>query len=160
VPYEKYGEWVTTCWLKRVWEKVDHYGFVLLVHNLLMIFPWEGDDWLMALFIDAGCSETELQSLNRLRKHQQVLFLSNIMGASDGMVDKQYLQKRRRGELWSSMKFPCEDVTETEMGLWCRVIVQLVAYGLVQTSLGNLTTEGEGHKVREWRVQESNSRLF
>jgi hypothetical protein len=67
-----------------------------------------------------GCSEKELQSLNRVRKHQQVLFLSDILGASGGMADKQYLQKWKGGELWSSMKFSCEDVTETEMGLWCR----------------------------------------
>ena len=51
VPYEHYREWVTTCWLKRVWEKVDHYGFVLSIHNLLVTFPREGDEWLMARFI-------------------------------------------------------------------------------------------------------------
>jgi hypothetical protein len=39
VSCKHYGEWVTTSWLKRVWEKVDHYGFVLLVHNLLSSFP-------------------------------------------------------------------------------------------------------------------------
>jgi hypothetical protein len=89
---------VTTCWLKRVWEKVDHYGFVLLIHNLLVTSPQEGDDWLMAWFIAVGCSEKELQSLNRVQEHQQVLFLSNILGASGRMVDKRYFQKQRRGE--------------------------------------------------------------
>ncbi len=49
---------------------------------------------------------------------------------------------------------------ETEIGLWRRAIVQVVAYGPAQTSLGKLTTEGEGHKVWEWRVQESNGHLF
>jgi hypothetical protein len=44
VSYEHYREWVTTCWLKRVWEKVDCYGFVLMVHNLSLTFPREGDD--------------------------------------------------------------------------------------------------------------------
>jgi hypothetical protein len=160
VSYEQYGEWVTTCWLKRVWEKVDHYGFDLSVHNLSVTFPQEGDDWLMAQFIAVGCSEKELQSLNRVRKHQQVLFLSNILEACGGTADKRYLQKRRGGELWSSMKFPCKDVTETKMGLWCRAIAQVVAYGPAQTSLGKLTTEGEGHKVWEWQVQESNGCLF
>ena len=58
------------------------------------------------------------------------------------------------------MKFPHEDVMETEMGLWRRAIAQVVAYGPAQTSLGWLTTEGEGHKVWEWQVQESNGRLF
>ncbi len=84
---------MTTSWLKRVREKVDHYGFVLLVHKLMVTFPWKGADWLMAQFIAVGCSEKELQSLNRVQKHQQVLFLSNILGASSGTADKQYLQK-------------------------------------------------------------------
>jgi hypothetical protein len=88
VSYDQYEEWVTTCWLKRVWEKVDHYGFVLLGHNLLVTFSWERDDWLMAQFIAVGCSEKEIQSLNRVQKHQQVLFLSNILGASGGTADK------------------------------------------------------------------------
>ncbi len=148
---------MTTCWLIRVWEKVGHYGFVLLIHNLLVTFPQEGDDWLMAWFIAVGCSEKELQSLNRVRTHQQVHFLSNILGASSGTVDWRYLQKQRRGELQSSMKFPCKDVMEPEMGLWCKAIVQVVAYGPAQTSLGKLTTEG--HKVWEWQIQESNGHL-
>jgi hypothetical protein len=40
VSYKHYGECETTCWLKRVWEKVDCYSFVLTVHNLSSTFPW------------------------------------------------------------------------------------------------------------------------
>jgi hypothetical protein len=88
ISYKHYGEWVTTCWLKRVWEKVDCYGFVLTVHNLLSTFPREGDDWLMARFIAAGYKGKDLVTLNRVKKHQQVLFLSDILGASGGSWDK------------------------------------------------------------------------
>ncbi len=38
ISYKHYGEWVMTCWLKRVWEKVDRYGFVLRVHIVLLCF--------------------------------------------------------------------------------------------------------------------------
>jgi hypothetical protein len=75
VSFEHYGKWVTTSWLKRVWEKVVHYNLVLLVHNLLSVFPREGDDWLMARFIAAGYNGINLLILNRVQKHQQVLFL-------------------------------------------------------------------------------------
>jgi hypothetical protein len=95
-----------TCWLKRVWEKVDRYGFVLTVHNLLSSFPREGDDWLMSQFIAAGYKGEDLQTLNRVRKHQQVVFLLNILGASGGLLDKRYLEKRPVGDCWSSIKFP------------------------------------------------------
>jgi hypothetical protein len=62
--YKHYGDWVTTCWLKRVWENVDRYGFVLTVHNLLSSFLREGDDWLMSRFIAAGYKGEDLQTLN------------------------------------------------------------------------------------------------
>ncbi len=88
VSYEHYGNWVTHCWLKRVWEKVDCYGFVLMVNNLVSIFPQEGDDRLMARFIAAGYKGEELLTLNRVQKHQQALFLSDVLGASGGSVDK------------------------------------------------------------------------
>jgi hypothetical protein len=88
VSYKHYGNWVTTCWLKRVWEKVDCYGFVLTVNNLVSIFPREGGDWLMARFIATGYKGEELLTLNRVRKHQQALFLSDVLGAGGGSVDK------------------------------------------------------------------------
>ncbi len=81
-----------------MWEKVDRYSFVLTVHNLLLPFPREGDDWLMARFIAAGYGGEDLLTLNRVRKHQQVLFLSDILGASGGLLDKRYLEMRRVGE--------------------------------------------------------------
>jgi hypothetical protein len=65
------------------------------VHNLLLSFPREGDNWLMARFIAAGYKGEDLLTLNRVRKqHQQVLFLSDILGASGGSLDKQYLEVR------------------------------------------------------------------
>jgi hypothetical protein len=88
---------VTTSWLKWVWEKVDHYNLVLLVHNLLSIFPREGDDWLMAQLIAAGYNGIELLILNRVQKHQQVLSLSDILGDGGSLVDKKYLRKQRQG---------------------------------------------------------------
>ncbi len=148
ISYKHYGEWVTTCWLKRVWEKVDCHGFVLTVHNLLLTFLREGDDWLMARFIAAGYKRKDLVTLNRVRKHQQVLFLSDILGASGRLWDKRYLQKRWIGDHWSFMKFPREEITELVMGFWCRALAQVVLRGPAQSSLGRLKTGG--HIVWEW----------
>ncbi len=117
---------MTTCWLKRVWEKVDHYRFVLTVHNLSLSFPREGGDWLMARLIAAGYKGGNLLTLNRVRKHQQVLFLSDILGASGGSLDKRYLEVRQIGEQWSSIKVPCKEVNASEMGIWRRATAQVV----------------------------------
>jgi hypothetical protein len=84
ISYDQYGDWVTTSWLK-VWEKVSFFDFVLMVTNLPMSYPREGDDWLMARFIAMGYTAEELRILNHVRKHQQVLFLSDILGAGGGL---------------------------------------------------------------------------
>ncbi len=106
VSYDQYGDWVTTSWLKRVWEKVSFFNFVLMVTNLPTSYPQEGNDWLMARFIAMGYTAEELRILNCMWKHQQVLFLSDILGAGGDSVDKRYLTKRLPGEWWSSMIFP------------------------------------------------------
>ncbi len=137
---------------------MDHYGLVLTVHNLPLSFPREGDDWLMTRFIAAGYEGEDLLTLNRVQKHQQVLFLSDILGASGGSLDKRYLEVRRLREQWSSIKFPREEVNAAEMGLWRRATAQVAAQGPAQTSLGSMKTGG--HKQWEWRVQESNGHLY
>ena len=104
----------------------------------------------MSRFIIRGYNAKELAALNRVRKHQQVLFLSDILGASGGSLDKRYLHERRPGERWSSMKFPREIVTASEMELWCQAIEQVVSNGPALASLGPL--KAEGHKRWEWRV--------
>ena len=117
VSYTHFGNWVTTLWLKRVWEKVSFFGFTINVNDLLTGYPREGDDWLMSRFIPRGHNANELATLNQVQKHQQVLFLSDILGASGGLLDKRYLQKRQSGERWSTARFPCEEVTNPDMDL-------------------------------------------
>jgi hypothetical protein len=158
VPYEHFGDWVTTSWLKRVWEKVSFFGFTLSVNNLLVCYPWESDDWLMSQFIAMGYTGNELVCLNQVQKHQQVLFLSDILGAGGGSVDKRYLYKRWTGKCWLSMKFPRKEVTAPEMELWCHTISQVVSHGPAHASLGAFKVEG--HKFWEWQVVETGGRLY
>jgi hypothetical protein len=96
----------------------------------------------MASFITMGYTATELLILNQVRKHQQVLFLSDIIGAGEGSADKRYLSKRLQGEWWSLMKFPREVIIELEMGLWHCAITQVVAHGPARCSQGRFTVDG------------------
>jgi hypothetical protein len=64
VSYTHFGNWVTTSWLKRVWEKVSFFGFTINVNSLLTGYPREGDDWLMSQFIARGHTANELATLN------------------------------------------------------------------------------------------------
>ncbi len=86
--YANFRNMVTISWLKQVWEKLDRFKFVVTVHNLHLMYPQEGDDWLKARLIIVGYRDDDLWMLNRVRKHQQVLFLSNILGAGGESLDK------------------------------------------------------------------------
>ena len=46
------------------------------------------------MFITADFSKDSLLRLNRVRVHQQVLFLSCILGASGKILDKKYLHNQ------------------------------------------------------------------
>jgi hypothetical protein len=156
--YADFGNMVTTSWLKWVWEKLSRFKFAVTVHNLRSVFPREGDDWLMARLIAIGYRGDDLRTLNRVRKHQQVLFLSNILGAGGESLDKRYLQKRQGTERWSTMKLSWEVVTEVKMHLWRMAITQVTAAVPVRNRLG--TFHEEGHKIWDWRVQEDAGRLY
>jgi hypothetical protein len=104
----------------------------------------------MARLIAIGYRSNDLRTLNRVRKHQHVLFLSDILGAGGESLDKCYLQKRRGTDCWSTIKFPREMVTEVEMHLWSMAVTQVVAARPACNRLG--TFNKEGHKIWEWRI--------
>ena len=52
--YLHYGKWVTHCWLKSVWEKVDKFHINITLAPLNIGSPHEGDKWLMWALINAG----------------------------------------------------------------------------------------------------------
>ncbi len=156
--YPDFGNMVTTIWLKRVWEKLDRFKFAVTVHILCSAFPQEGDNWLMARLIAIGYRGNDLRTLNRVRKHQQVLFLSDILGAGGKSLDKGYLKKQLGTECWSTMKSPLEVVTEVEMRLWRTAITQVVAAGPARNRIG--TFKEEGHKIWDSRIQEEAGQLY
>jgi hypothetical protein len=73
---------VTHSWMKSVWEKSSSPQIDVTLANLPMQPPREQDLWLMQEFGRLNYSSEDLQFLNRVRLHQQVLFLSDVMDAS------------------------------------------------------------------------------
>ena len=119
-------------------------------HNLCSVFPQEGDGWLLARLIAIGYSNDVLWMLNRVRKHQQVLFLSDILGAGEESLNKRYLRNRQETDCWSTMKSPWEVVTEVEMHLWHMAITQVIAAELAYNRLGTFIEEGR--TIWDWRI--------
>jgi hypothetical protein len=72
--YEQYGKWITSTWLKSVWEKVKMFSITVKIAPLPVCPPREGDKWFMQAAMEAGITNTDKQRiLNRFCCHQQVL---------------------------------------------------------------------------------------
>ena len=99
--YEKYGDWVTSSWLKALWEKFAMFSVRVEFGDIQIELPRDGDQSLVQLFEAAGFCRQDLLRLNRVRIYQQVVFLSETLGASGQMLERKYLQKRPEAERWS-----------------------------------------------------------
>ena len=84
---------VTDCWLKFMWEKIWRFRLKLNLGNVECAPPRLGDDWLMRQFLDLEFSQKDLVRLNRVRLHQQVLFVSHVMDAGGKAIDRAYLSR-------------------------------------------------------------------
>ena len=52
------------------------------------------DQWIVQVFERLGYRGTQLKILNRVRVHQQVLFVSDVLYAGGRYLEKKYLELR------------------------------------------------------------------
>ena len=103
----------------------------------------------MQLFVRAGFNKEDFLRLNRVRVHQQVLFLSCVLGASGKSLDKKYMTKRNPEEKWSTLRFTKEIPPNKDFQLWRMALRQIVPAGGIPDRLGRLTHNG--YKIWNWR---------
>ena len=118
---EDYGGcqlWVTHSWIKSVWEKAFRLRIIIDIADLPGSPPQEADSWLMQEFVRLNYSGDDLRRLNRVRVHQEVLFLSDVMDASGQGIDRRYLTPRPMKETWSNLSFPKERPARRDFQLW------------------------------------------
>ena len=120
------------------------------MNDIPLELPRERDKWLMQEFIRLGYTKKALERLNGVRLFQQVLFLSDILGASGSTLDERYLRSRRKDEVWSTIKFPRERPPTADFRLWQQAIQSLVPAAGLPVRLGKLLHKG--YKIWEWRV--------
>ena len=88
--YSKNEYWITRSWLKTLWEKYGKFGISVDLNDIAIGLPQVRDKWLMREFLHLRFSKHDLERLNRVRIYSQVLFLSEILGASGKMLDTKY----------------------------------------------------------------------
>ena len=155
--YKAYGGLVTHCWLKTVWEKCDRYKIRVAINNLKIQPPRDGDKFFIQALVDDGYKGDELVHLNKVRIHQQVLYLSDILNANGRSVDLKYLD-RREGTKWSTYNFAEEEFTEADLALWRSAL-----YSLSPASRPMLRVREYrqvGHKIWDWRYDDASQSLL
>ena len=128
--YERYGKWITSTWLKSVWEKVKMFSITVKIAPLPVCPPREGDKWFMQATMDAGITNTyKRRILNQFRCHQQVLYVSDVLDAGGKCLDKRYLDHRKPDEIWSTLIFPQEKPPNKHLKLWWQVLYAIAPRG-------------------------------
>ena len=112
----------------------------------------------MQMFVGAGFNKDKLRRLNRVCVHQQVLFLSCVLGASGKSLDKKYMIMRKTGDRWSKLKFPKEKPTKMNFNLWKVALRQIVPPIGIPDWLGRLSSDG--YKIWNWRWDPTNRQLL
>jgi hypothetical protein len=70
----------------------------------------------MPMLVRLGYTATELLQLNRVRVHQEVLFLLDVMDARGTVINKRYEIMRTTGEKWSRFSFPWQSPQKKTFG--------------------------------------------
>jgi hypothetical protein len=52
--YSKYGFLSTHSWMKMLWEKIFMFSVEIIVADLAMEYPWDGDRFVMQLLSEMG----------------------------------------------------------------------------------------------------------
>ena len=74
--------------------------------------------------------------------HQQVLFLSCVLGSSGKYLDKKYMIKRNPEEKWSTLRFPEEKPPKKDFQLCRMALRQIVSARGIPYRIGRLTHNG------------------
>ena len=138
--FSTYKGHVTWSWLVSVWEKGDIYGVKILMYDIPIEWTRERDKWLMREFERVGYKGEELRRLNRVRLHQMVIFVSDMVGASGRCLDERYLRKRPEHEKWSTLKFPKEKPVPADFRLWQQALRRVVPVEGLPVRLGGFCT--------------------
>ena len=84
------------------------FDIMVVFNNIPLEMPKDEDTLLMLEFVRVGYGKEDLLRLNQVRIFQQVLFMSDILGAEGKSLDYQYLKCRPKHEKGSSLQFPKE----------------------------------------------------
>ncbi len=112
----------------------------------------------MAAFDNADYDEKALIHLNRVRCHQQAVFISDVLDASRKAIDRRYLTRCQKRDLWLTLIFPQERPPDKDFKLWENALLCIAPRGRLQDCIGKFVEKG--HKIWEWRYDKEQAKLY
>ena len=76
--------------------------------DMLELWHQERNNWIMSRLEEMYAGD-DLGRLSRVRVHQQVLLLLDVVGVLGCSLDKQYLRRHMPEEQWSDLTLALED---------------------------------------------------
>ena len=109
--------------------------------------------------MDAGITNTnKLRILNRFCRHQEILYVSNVLDAGGKCPDRRYLGRRKHTKIWWTLIFPQEKPPNKHLKLWRQALYAIAPQGCLQHCIERFTTKG--HKIWEWRYDKKSNRVY
>jgi hypothetical protein len=138
----------THSWIKMLWEKLDKFGIVVQMADSSFQFPWQGDKFLMLIFMDWCHSREALRQLNRVRLQLQIIFLSNVLTASNLRIDSSVFRRRGPGKNHSTKNWPMEEPTEASFRIWKEAMENICSSRMRVHSVGEYIAKT--HRIHPW----------
>ena len=131
--FQKYGCLATDTWAKSLWEKTQAFKIDVTLDCRGLNRPrGQQDRCVMEVLVeDHDLGEDALKRVNRVRKHQEVMFLSNMATAGGIKVDSYYAEDWTRGhegttgKRRSGLVFRKEHPTKEDWRVWKRELSRL-----------------------------------
>jgi hypothetical protein len=141
VGYQRFSFLAMHTWMKMLWEKLDKFDIVVQTTTSSFQFPWQGDKFLMLVFMDRGHSREALIQLNWVRLNQQIIFLSDILLDLGLRIDPTVLWHLDPSAKHSTKKWPKEEPTESNIELWQEAVEDICPSWRRVHSVGEYVTE-------------------
>ncbi len=117
--------------------------FMQISHSLLLV-----NKFIMQVLLRAGYGKEDLWWLNRVRVSLQVLFMSDVLTASENKISLEVLSPCPRGETWPNMQWPSKHPMASDMDLWRNTMHTICPSQCLSTGVGRFI--GQTHHIWKW----------
>ena len=134
----------TDSWVKSLWERIDKFDLSLELNYNSLNLPRENDRPIMEWLVREGYRGAELEAINRVRKYQEAIFVSDIATASGSTIDRTYIRDWHNslegylGKHRLYYEFGREEPTEQDWKDWKKALksITISAYHGLMIPLG------------------------